>query len=122
VRVVIVARDEISPVEVFALVLEHGVTAIIDLHQQPLSTVPPVLRHIYQHPFPRMAEQFLTRFAQHWPCGSRCQPQRAAQCDCQYVLLLLATDGHGAEARELMRRVKPYAIVSEAGEVSRATA
>ena len=119
-RVVIVARDDLGPVELFDLALEQGVTAIIDLHQYPMSSVPDSLRHLYQHPAPWLAERFLMRFARHWPCGSRCHPQSAAPCDCEYVLLLLAAAGHATEARELMQRVKPYAQVSEAGEVSTA--
>ncbi len=117
-RVVIVARDDLGPVELFDLALEQGATAIVDLHDRPLPSVPDSLRHLYQHPSSRLAERFLTRFARHWPCGSRCHPQCAAQCDCEYVLLLLAAAGHVAEAREIMQRVKPHAQVSEAGEVS----
>jgi hypothetical protein len=116
-QVVIVARDEIGPVELFDLVLRHRVTAVIDLHERPLSSVPPSLKHIYQHPSPRLAESCLTRLARHWPCGELCQAQIVAGCECEYVVLLLAADGHAAEARELMRRVKPHAQMSEVGEV-----
>lgn len=113
---VIVARDEIGPVELFELVLRNRATAVIDLRVRPLSSVPPSLKHIYQHPSPRLAESCLARLARHWPCGEVCHSQIVAGCKCEYVVLLLAADGHAAEARELMQRVKPYAQMSEVSE------
>ena len=115
-QVVIVARDEIGPVELFDLVLRHKVAAVIDLHVRPLSSVPPSLKHIYQHPSPRLAESCLARLARHWPCGKVCHSQIVAGCECEYVVLLLAADGHAAEARELMQRVKPCAQMSDVSE------
>lgn len=115
-QVVIVARDEIGPVELFELVLRNRATAVIDLHVRALSSVPPSLKHIYQHPSPRLAESCLARLARHWPCGEVCHSQIVAGCECEYVVLLLAADGHAAEARELMQRVKPYAQMSEVSE------
>ena len=60
--------------------------------------------------------QRLARLARHWPCGEVCHSQIVAGCECEYVVLLLAADGHAAEARELMQRVKPYAQMSEVSE------
>ncbi|CAG0973421.1 hypothetical protein ANRL4_01411 [Anaerolineae bacterium] len=115
-QVVIVARDEIGPVELFDLVLRHRATAVIDLHERPLSSVPPSLKHIYQHPSPRLAASCLARLARHWPCAEVCHSQIGAGCECEYVVLLLAADGHAAEARELMKRVRPHAQMGDVSE------
>ncbi len=111
-NVLIVARTQISPVELFNLVLQHGAAAIFDLRRQP-GTIPPWLDHIYQHPPARTRPRFAERFFAHWPCSLTCDAQRVAVCECPYVLLLLIDDDETQTAVEFVRRVRPQARILE---------
>jgi hypothetical protein len=107
-NVLIVARTELGPVEMFNLAVQHGATAILDVRRRP-GPVPAALDHIYQHPPAWVLARFAERFFAHWPCSLTCDAQRAAVCECPYVLLLLTDDGETPAAVELVRRSRPQA-------------
>jgi hypothetical protein len=123
-RVVIVARPEMSPVELFDLAVEQGVTAIIDLRQQP-GAVPTPLRHIYQRSPSRLADHFVKRFLQRRPCHTHCTTSRAAHTSgppassgsrawayvCDHVLLLLTDQDFATEARALIKQIESQAQI-----------
>lgn len=107
-NVLIVARTEIGPVELFNLAVQHGATAIFDLRRRP-GAIPSTLDHIYQHPPARALPRFAERFFAQWPCDLTCAEPRAPVYECPHVLLLLADDGETPTAVEFIRRLKPQA-------------
>lgn len=109
-RVLIVARAAIGPVELFDLAVQQGVTAIVDLRQQP-GTVPIPLRHIYQQPPLRLTDRCVERLLQPRPCGTRGSTPPAAHGDCDQVLLVLVDQDRASEVHALIAHLNPHAQI-----------
>ncbi len=110
----LIASGALRPAELFDLVVQQGVTAIIDLRRQAVSA-PATLRHIYRRPVMTLAAHFMERFIQSWTCDAHlpCTADRAPHCRCRVVMLILIDAERAAEVRQQVLRIKPFADVGE---------